>query len=96
MCRSPRGWREQRGAAVSLMSSFLSFSLCPPGLQFEGPDAPVYEVSPSPSPSLHLVSCPHSLNCGCSQPLTESLSRFKVRHEPKEGGDGRVCRKRNF
>nr|XP_008011234.1 beta-1,4 N-acetylgalactosaminyltransferase 2 isoform X1 [Chlorocebus sabaeus] len=49
-----------------------------PGLQFEGPDAPVYEVSPPPSPSLHLVSCPHSLNCGCSQPLMEPLSRFKV------------------
>uniref|UniRef100_A0A8C5K3A3 Beta-1,4-N-acetyl-galactosaminyl transferase 2 n=1 Tax=Jaculus jaculus TaxID=51337 RepID=A0A8C5K3A3_JACJA len=36
---------EHQNLGVLSCGMFLSFSLCPPGLQYEGPDAPVYEVT---------------------------------------------------
>lgn len=46
--------------ASSQMVFFLSCFLCPPGLQFEGPEAPIYEASPLPRPFFHLASLPTS------------------------------------
>ncbi|KAF3816811.1 hypothetical protein GH733_014159 [Mirounga leonina] len=49
-----------------------------PGLQFEGPEAPIYEASPLPSPFLHLASLP---NGGWSCPmvtLTASLGTLNT------------------
>lgn len=76
---------------------FLSFFLCPPGLKFDGPDAPIYKARvPFPAslctwyPVLRSLPVPPSTRGGWSQILTEPPSRLNIRHESEVGGGRRV------
>lgn len=72
--------------------------LCPPGLQFNGPNASIYEARVPSQPLVDLASCPRLTvpSGGWSRILIGPPSRLNNRRESEVGGGKRAYRGPSF